>query len=256
MKKVTPNGNLIKELRSQLEKGSLQKEMSHAVGISERRIRSIENENAAVTMPELDRIAAYLGVPRDTIAYAIDTPKLVPAPNDTAPSLLDRIFKDRVIPRFDKDLAYATMDEGRLIHDAQHSQDLTVQIDVQLTAETSEYAEELIRLLTDLTYSKRDWLSRPTPADEIALRRRVRQLLVLLKGNDVWFYYTHQMRHLPERYDLPAEGDPSEMQFRIASVLGPPGEYGEESTDVNVDNGQPYFMKGWEPKKQGENEGC
>lgn len=255
MKKVTPNGSLIKQLRLQLEKGSLQKEMEHAVNISVRKIRLIENENAAVTVPELDRIAAYLNVSRDRIAYAIDTPKLVPTANDVTSQLLADLFKDRIIPRFDKDLAYATMDEGKLIHDAQHSEDLTVQIDVQLNAETSEYAEELIRLLTDLTYSKRDWGSRSTPADEIALRRRVRQLLVLLKGNDVWFYYTHQMRHLPERYDLPAEGDPSEMKFRIASVLGQPGEYGEETINVNVDNGQPYFMKGWE-KKQGENEGC
>lgn len=256
MKKVTPNGNLIKQLRSQLETGSLQKEMEHAVNISVRKIRLIENENSAVTVPELERIAAYLGVPRDTIAFAINTPKLVPPTSGTTQSLHDDLFKDRVIPRFEKDLAYATMDEGKVIHDAQHSEDLTMQIDVPLNAETSEYAEELIRLLTDLTYSKRDWLSKPTPADEIALRRRVRQLLVLLKGNDVWFYYTHQMRRLPERYDLPAEGDPSEFKFRLASVLGPPGEYGEETIDVNVDNGQPYFMKGWDSKKQGENEGC
>ncbi len=256
MKKVTPNGAMIKQLRLQLEKGSLQKEMEHAVNISVRKIRLIENENAAVTVPELERIAAYLNVPRDRIAYAIDTPKLVPAATDITNQLLADMFKDRVMPRFEKDRAYATMDEGKLIHDAQHSEDLTVQIDVQLNSETSEYAEELIRLLTKLTYSKRDWGSEQTPADEIALRRRVRQLLVLLKGNDVWFYYTHQMRHLPERFDLPSEDDPSELKFRVASVLGPPGEYGEESIDVNVDNGQPYFMKGWNSKTQGENEGC
>lgn len=251
MKKVTPNGSLIKQLRSQLEKGSLQKEMEHAVNISVRKIRMIENENAAVTVPELDRIAAYLNVSRDRISYAIDSPRLVPTTNDATQQFLADLFKDRVIPRFDKDVAYATMDEGRLIRDAQHSDDLTVQIDVQLNTETSEYAEELIRLLTDLTYSKRDWSLTSTPTNEIALRRRVRQLLVLLKGNDVWFYYTHQMRHLPERFDLPAEGDPSEMKFRVASVLGPPGEYGEESIDVNVDNGQPYFMKGWGLEKVG-----
>ncbi|MET3828532.1 transcriptional regulator with XRE-family HTH domain [Sphingomonas sp. PvP055] len=256
MKKVTPQGNLIKQLRSQLEKGSLQKEMSHAIGISERRIRSIENENVAVTVSELDRIAAYLNVSRDQIAYAINTPKLVPTASDVTEQLLAGLFKDRIIPRFEKDRAHATMDAGRIIQDAQHSEDLTVQIDIQLSNETSEYAEELVRLLTELTWEKRDWLAKPTPADDIALRRRVRQLLVLLKGNDVWFYYTNQLRRLPERFDLPADGDPSEMKFRVAIVLGPPGEYGEESIDVNVDNGQPYFMKGWDSKKQKDSDGC
>lgn len=256
MKKVTPNGAMIKQLRLQRERGSLQKEMEHAVGISVRKIRLIENENAAVTIPELERIAAYLNVPRERIAYAIDTPKLVPTASDANNQLLADIFKDRVIPRFEKDRAYATMDEVKLIYDAQHSEDLTVQIEVNLNSETSEYAEELIRLLTNLTYSKRDWSYKQAPADDIALRRRIRQLLVLLKGNDVWFYYTHHMRHLPERFELPAEGDASELKFRVASVLGPPAEYGEDSIDVNVDNGQPYFMKGWSSKTQGENEGC
>ncbi|WIA57132.1 helix-turn-helix transcriptional regulator [Sphingobium sp. WTD-1] len=93
MKKVTPQGSLIKQLRSQLETGSLQKEMSHAIRISERRVRLIENENAPVTVPELERIAVYLGVPRDTIAYAINTPKLVLPASDTTQSLLDDLFR-------------------------------------------------------------------------------------------------------------------------------------------------------------------
>ena len=250
MKKVTPNGTLIKRLRGQLEKGSLQKEMAHAVLISERMLRLIENKNAAIPVVTLDLISDYLSVPRDQIAFAIDAPKLVPS-REAMDRVLDNLFQDRVIPRFDKDLAYATMEEGRLIHDARNSEDLTVQIDVQLSGETSEYAEELIRLLTALTWSQRDWSAKPTPANDIALARQVRQLLVLLKGNDVWVYYTHHMRHLPERLELPPLGETREMKFRVAIVLGPPGEYGENTANVDVDNGQPYFLKGWD-KKQGE----
>lgn len=251
MKKVTPNGDLIKQLREQLEKGSLQKEMSHAIGVSERLLRSIENKSVSIPIATLNRIAVYLGVPRDKIAYAIDAPRLVPPASDPVQSAMSDLFKDRVIPRFDTDRAYATMDEGRLLHDAKHSEDLTIQIDVTFSDEISEYAEELVRLLTSVTWSKRDWLVEPTPADEIALRRRLRQLLVLLKGNDVWLYYTHHTRHLPERFELPSEDEPREMKFRLAMVFGPPGEYGEESIDVKVDNGQPYFLKGWDSKKQG-----
>lgn len=251
MKKVTPNGTLIKKLREQMAKGSLQKEMAHAVRVSERMLRSIENKNATISIATLDLIANYLGVPRDQVAFAIDVPKLVP-PQEVMDRVLDDLFQDRVIPRFDKDLAYATMDEGQLIHDAGHSEDLTVQVDVQLSGETSEYAEELIRLLTALTWSQRDWSAKPTPADDIALARRVRQLLVLLKGNDVWLYYTHQLRHLPERFELPPPDEISKMEFRVAIVLGPPGEYGENTAKVDIDNGQPYLLKGWARSTGGE----
>jgi transcriptional regulator with XRE-family HTH domain len=251
MKKVTPKGDLIKEMRMLREKGSLQKEMSHALGVSERHLRLIENNNSPISIATLDRIATYLGVPRDHIAYAIDAPKLVPARDETAQHLMSELFQDCIIPRFDTESAYATMDEGRLICDVENSEDITIQIEVKLSDETSEYAEELIRLLTPLTWSKRDWLGKPTPADEIALRRRVRQLLILLKGNDVWLYYTHHTRHLPERLELPKEDELRETKFRVAIVFGPPGEYGEESIDARVDHGQPYFLKGWDKNKLG-----
>jgi transcriptional regulator with XRE-family HTH domain len=63
MNKVTPNGTLIKKLREQLETGSLQKKMAHAVRISERMLRSIENKNAAIPIATLDLIANYLECP-------------------------------------------------------------------------------------------------------------------------------------------------------------------------------------------------
>lgn len=250
MKRVIPNGSLIKQLREGLEKGSLQKEMAHTVGVSERLLRSVENNSVAIAIATLDRIATYLGVPRERITYTINTPKLAPSASTTFDHIFEDLGRDKIIPRFDKDLAYATMDEGRLVHDASFSHDLTVQFDVQLNEETGEYVEELIRLLTPLTWSKRKWLAQAAPADEIAIRRRVRQLLVLLKGNDVWVYYTQHLRHLPERFDLPPEGAPSETKYRVAIAFGPPGEYGEESMKVDVDNGQPYFLKGWNTKKR------
>lgn len=251
MKRVMPNGRLIKELREQLEKGSLQKEMSHGVAISERMLRLVENQNAPVPIATLERIADYLGVPREQIAYAIDAPKLVQATPSPIDQLIEQLGPDRIIPRLDKDVAYVTMDEGKLIADARCSHDFTVQIDVQLTDETGEYVEELVRLLTSLTWSKRDWLAERSPADEIVLRRRLRQLLVLLKGNDIWVYYTQHLRHLPERFDLPPADERQETEYRVAILFGPPGEYGEESMRVDVDNGQPYLLKGRNSRKQG-----
>lgn len=234
-----------------LERGALQKEMAHDVRVSERQLRAIENKNAPVSVEVLERIAVYLGVSREEIAYAIDTPKLVPQVVPGVEKFLDDLVRDQVVPRFEKEPAYATMDEGRLLHDAQHSHDLKAQIDVALNGETSGYAEELTRLLTDLTWSKRDWTVELTPADEIALRRRLRQLLVLLKGNDVWVYYTRHMRRLPERFTVAPPEEPHEIKDRLVIAFGPPGEYGEVSMLVDVDNGQPWFLKGWNSRKQG-----
>jgi len=252
MKKITPNGKLVKELREQLEKGSLQKEMSHAIGISERSLRSIENDNAAISIPLLERIAEYLGVSREDIAYAIDAPKLVPPASVEISDVLLDLGKDRLIPRFERDFAYATMDEGQLFEDAKSSEDLTVFVGTALTDETSSYVEELTRLLSPLTWTKRDWLAVADPAEEIATRRKLRQLLVMLKGNDVWLYYIHQLRRLPERFTEAPKDEPYELKFRLVLAFGPPGEYGEVSMEIDVDNGQPWLLEGWKTKRRAD----
>lgn len=68
MKKVVPNGKVIKELREERTKGALQKEMAPAVHISIRLLRLIENTNHSITIPDLERIASYLGVPKERIS--------------------------------------------------------------------------------------------------------------------------------------------------------------------------------------------
>ena len=70
---------------------------------------------------------------------------------------------------------------------------------VTLDDETSTYAEELVAILTSLTHGARGILNDVPAVDVIAIRRRIRQLLVLLKGNDVWVYETEVLRRLPER---------------------------------------------------------
>jgi hypothetical protein len=58
---------------------------------------------------------------------------------------------------------------------------------VELNAEVSEYVEELLPILNSLAFDGRDWdQSADSGAKEIMHRRRLRELVVLLKGNDVW----------------------------------------------------------------------
>jgi transcriptional regulator with XRE-family HTH domain len=158
MKKVVPNGKVIKELREQRTKGSLQKEMAPAVRISARLLRLVENANHPVTIPVLERIASYLGVPKERIAFAIDSPKLVPDSSKDVVSIVSERDKDRLIPRHDDEYATTSVDEGALFRDAHSSHDMKVHIDTKLTDETTDYVQELTGILSALTWAERDIL--------------------------------------------------------------------------------------------------
>lgn len=244
MKKVIPNGTAIKQLREQLERLSTQKEFANAIAVSVRMLRKIENENTPISAVLLDRIAKLFAVHRDVLAV---TP--LPAPAAGASSDADRptLFedKDQLIPRHDWDYAQATSDEGKLYDEAANSHDLACVIEIPLTDETGGYAQELVDLLTGLTWSRRDIFVDIPPSDQIAIRRRIRELMVMLRGNDIWLYQTKVYRRLPERYDLPPEDEPATHQSRFVIALGPPGEYSETSMRVPIDHGQPFILPSW-----------
>jgi hypothetical protein len=72
-------------------------------------------------------------------------------------------------------------------------------------------------------------------------RRRLRELVVLLKGNDVWVYADTHMKYLPESFEEDPNGQ-RQIHAQLVIAFGPPGEYGEESVEVDVDNGQPRVL--------------
>jgi transcriptional regulator with XRE-family HTH domain len=184
MKKVIPQGAVIKQLREQLERCSTQKELAFNARVSVRQLRLIENTNAPVTVHTLDLLAKALGVHRDRLAFAIDSPKLVPAADANLHPLIRDLSQDRLVPRHDYDLASASTDESYFYEHAHRSRDITVEIMAPLNEETSAYAEELVATLTSLTHAARGILIDVPAVDVIAIRRRIRQLLVLLKGNE------------------------------------------------------------------------
>ena len=246
MKKYTPIGARIKSIREQLDKGSTQKELSYKVGISERILRKIENANHPIPATVLDALASALGVHRRELVYSFDTPQLVAENNSASGERLAQSLgwnKDRVVPRFDEDLAKVTMDEGELLSEASHSHDVEGVIKVTLNSETGEYAAELMGILTGLSWEQRSPLNKMSVTEELDLRKRIRQLLVLLKGNDVWVYETKIFRTLPESDVLQPDDAPSSLHSRLYVVFGPPGEWGDETINVMVDNGQPFILK-------------
>lgn len=245
MKKVIPNGKVVKTLRGQLEKLSTQKEMANEVGVSIRMLRLIENENAPIAVSTADRLAKTLQVHRERIIFAPAKPQV--AAVSKAPDVIAALMQDedRVIPRNDYDIANAATDEGALYTEAARSHDVACIIETTLDEETGAYAQELFDVLVGLSWSKRDILVDIPPATEIAIRRRIRQLIVLLRGNDIWIYQTSVLRRLPERYTVAPADEPCSYQSRQVVALGPPGEYGETTMRVPIDHGQPFILPAW-----------
>lgn len=253
MKKVIPNGPRIKCLRIDAENKSTQKELAHEMWISERKLRAIENENAPIGVDLLDRFAKWFGVHREQISKSAQSLTQNPSVKENPfTKVLAELSEDRIVPRHDYDLAYATTDEGNLFKEASSAHDLVCSIDISLSDELAQYAQELFEILTSLTRESRDNL-RDIPAnDEITIRRRIKMLLVLLKGNDIWVYQTSFYRRLPERHEPLPEGEYADLKNRLVVALGPPGEYGEVSIKVDIDHGQPFFMPGWNFDKKGD----
>ncbi|CEJ16302.1 helix-turn-helix transcriptional regulator [Xanthobacter sp. V2C-8] len=252
MKKVTPDGSQIKRLRTNAERVSTQKELAYEVRVSERTLREIENKNAPVPVDVLDRLAKVLNVRREQISFPCDaTQSKTAGAGEVFSAVIAEMREERLVSRYDYDLANVTMDEGLLFKQANSSNDFACEIMISLTDEAAEYAEELIGILDGLTWSVRSILEKVAPSEEIAVRRRIKQLLVLLRGNDVWVYHTHLFRRLPERHTPMPEGEYADLSSRFIIALAAPAEWGETSIRVPIDHGQPFILPAWDSDKKG-----
>lgn len=244
MKTYRVNGSHIKRLREQLRSGATQKEVAFAIGISERQLRKTENCSAIIKRDVLERLARHLGVEVKDIAYAIDGPRLVPS-GSVADAVATTFLPvgDYLQPRYGNEYASATMDADELFEHACGSHTVVCTIETKLTSELSGYANKLMKLLGGVSYSRRSILNDIPEDAGCAIKRRIRELLVLLKGNDVWVYETWVLRHVPESDVLPVEGAESKMEFQTVLAFGPAGEYGETSLKIMVDYGQPRMIR-------------
>jgi transcriptional regulator with XRE-family HTH domain len=252
VKKVIPDGSKIKTLRTNAEHVSTQKELAYEVRVSERTLREIENKNAPVTIGVLDRLAKILNVRREQISFPCDNTLPEPPPSGNIFSeALAEFHKECLVPRYDYDLANVTMDEGLLFKQANSSNDFACEIMISLTDEAAEYTQELVAILDGLTWSVRSILEKVSPSEEIAIRRRIKKLLVLLRGNDVWVYHTHLFRRLPERHTPLPEGEYADLSSRFIIALAAPAEWGETSIRVPIDHGQPFILPALNYEKKG-----
>jgi transcriptional regulator with XRE-family HTH domain len=244
VRKIQLNGGKIKELRDSRDRGSTQKEFAHEIRISERRLRAIENKNASVSAGVAEHIARAFNTPLQLLTHQRDDGPPSPAQvtSQAAADTTKPVRREQLLPRFDEAYAQAVGDEAQLFDLVKGNRSLVSHILTSLNAETSAYGEELISILRSLTWEARDSMDSIDGAEEIGLRRRIRELLVLLKGNDVWVYADTNMKALPESFEVRPQGTRCDYEFQAVIALGPPGEYGEASVKVPIDRGQPSVL--------------
>lgn len=244
MRKIQLDGKMIKRLRDSRDREATQKQFAYEIGVSERRLRAIENKDAPVSADVAERIARALGTDLQHLTQSCNSGSPLPVAASVATVVSttpEQASQKRVIPRFDEDYAYAISDEAFLFEKIRPCRNLVSHIFLSLTAETSGYVEELLSILHSLTWEARDLLTPIDGLEEITIRRRMRELLVLLKGNDVWLYFCDNFRSLPESFEVPPESARCDFEFQAVVAFGPPGEYGETSIKVQVDRGQPHI---------------
>lgn len=238
MKKFKANGSQIKKLRMESERLSTQKEFSHALGISERKLRKIENEDDLVPRDIAERLGKLLNTPWQSLISLIEGASS--AGSKRIPAAVTKMAADDIlhIPRYDEEIASVVRDAVKLYEDTRSSRVVVSKIQTSLTSETESYADELLNILNGIVDKRH---MEPAGREEIALQRRIRELLVLLKGSDVWIYTTLHWKRLPES-NCPVANWDAGCELQIIVAFGPPGEYGEETVRVPVDNGHPFSI--------------
>jgi class 3 adenylate cyclase len=146
--------------------------------------------------------------------------------------------KTMFIPRMSTIHAKMVRNEADFLELAGYKDTVLIHVATKLNAETQAYVEELVSILEAVDIR--------TPAlsakAELQLLRRTRELIVLLKGNDVMVYAERHFKRLPERWEEPERPDPFDVEAQLILAFGPPPEWGEDTIEVSVDNGQPRAL--------------
>jgi class 3 adenylate cyclase len=142
------------------------------------------------------------------------------------------------IPRIGTISVQLVRNEVDLLKLASSTECLVMHIATKLNMETQSYVQRLVSILEAVD------ISTPAlaPSAELEMLRETRELIVLLKGNDVAVYAGEHYKHLPERWEEPKTRDPFMIEAQLILVFGAPPEWGEDTITVSVDNGQPRTL--------------
>lgn len=230
-RRVIPDGGRIRNLRKRHPRYSKQEDCAAALGMQAKTLRAYEYDGP-IQIGQLKLIGTFFKIDWRELVKSGAAAHQPAAQNPRCTLSEEADFF--IVPRHDTDIASLVMDETRLIEDVKMSVRVLSQVLMALSDECYAYAEELIALLGAIAGPYGE--TRPDP--DLATRRRIHDLLVRLKGNDVWVYADHHMKFLPEM-DALDESVPRDSEFQMIIAFGPPGEFGDETISIKVDNGRP-----------------
>ena len=139
MRKIQLDGRKIKELRTSREYGSTQKEFSHEIRISERKLRAVENDLDAVSSQTANRIAGALKKPLQALLLTPAEP-LVPSTQDQTAA--PKMSRREILPRFDEAIASVVGDEANMFDLAEGNRVVVSHVMTALNAETNIGTEQ------------------------------------------------------------------------------------------------------------------
>ncbi len=225
---VKPDGAVIRRLRKAHPTASKQVEFARRAGISDRQLRDYENDDRPIHLELLKRFASILGTTYQTLMEQVPAAK----PSVSEPQLM---------PRHDTTYLRVIKDELALHTLARRSNTVVPHVLVPLNEELSRCAEELVEVLRNLTWSL-ERRALPDDDPDFARRRRIRELIVTLKGNDIWIYADDHLKRLPvsDEYQLDY---PSDLEWQTIIAFGAQGEYGEDTVSVPIDHGRPWMLR-------------
>lgn len=247
-----PIGAQIKALRRARQRGDTQEALAIEVGMSVRTLRKIENDNHLTAEPQLRLLATALGVPFSDIVYAQQGPRLVDVKG--LDSRADRLNAGEEssnissaplteeIPRFSEVLINRIESARELYELARTAYVVISQFMIEMDVEVSGYVQEVLAILKRVSDGERDlgdgfrhdrFDDRDFP--ELDRMKRLKEMLILLKGNDVLVYADTNDRRYPDGETPWLPGLSFETQLIIA--FSPPGE-DDDYVTVTVDNGR------------------
>lgn len=223
---------------------SKQKKLAHELGLSERTLRKIEKGNNPWDIDLAKRIASALDCDLDEIVFSAAGPKLVPLPALMPPPApaYNRFRGKQLYPRFAKESAKLISSDAELFGSVDRAHVIKVEFHVELDPELAGYADELIALMREASHETRGWLGKIEDFRAAEIQRRMKWLLVQLKGHDVLVFVCDHTKYLPESDEVIPDGQYGEFEWQGIVAFAPPQEWGETSVEVDVDHGQPYII--------------
>ena len=225
VKRMRVNGQRVKQLRTGGPAEVPQKALAPRCGMSERKLRRVENENLPITLAEAKAVARALNVGVEEILFS--TPFAIVPSREAAADLVETGPGSVLYPRHTTIRLSPVAGAGALHDMAEAAMQIVPHVMVDAAPAQMAAIEECLSLLKAV--SRRKWsCGDPVPRDAhdgvdfpgASRRRRLAELFVHLKGHDIRIVAASEIYRYP-----PGERpwtDDQDMCFQAVVGFAPP----------------------------------